>query len=204
MPSGNGFDQPTHVFRAYNILSLSTLRLTRKINLRPFATTRNGILYVRRPALQRLWIPMRSLPSSARATATAMVTFLKKLQAGRHSMAAVTSAATIIVEQFKRDLHEMGVVQDFHLFDGAASSVCIRDAQTVEYASRVFVPDNLLSRMSTRAFLGTALDLFNPSELHNKITECLLRGTRMVPCATVHVRQAHFSSSLSTILIRGP
>ena len=97
-------------------------------------------------------------------------------------MEAITRAAGIIIEQFKRDLRDMGVVRDFQLFNGVVLHGCIRDAQTAdEYVSRVFVPDYLPSCMATKGFLSVALDLFNPSELNRKIIKSLLHACSCGP-----------------------
>ena len=111
--------------------------------------------------------------SSACATAAAMLNFLNKLREGPRSHQALTRAATIILEQYQRDLHKMGIVHNPYLFQGK-SSVCFRDAVTAEeYVSRVFShPEQLPSEMSMRGFLNTALDLFTPSELHGKDSRC--------------------------------
>lgn len=133
-----------------------------------------------------------------------MISFLDKLKAGRNTVEATTRAAGIIVGQFKQDLKEMGVVQDFQLFNGVVLHGCIRDAQTAdEYVSRVFVPDHMPSIMATKGFLSTALDLFNQTELNRKIIESLLH-VAVVPHATVHARAVCFSSTFCTVIIRGP
>ena len=175
LPSGSLLHQPYRVFRAYDIEPLGSLHNTRKIDLRRFATTQNGILYVRRPVLERIFIPTYSLPYSARTTANTMLNFLDKLKAGPRSRLAIVSAATIIVDQYQHDLCEMGIVRDPHLFQGTCSA-CIRDAVTAEeYVSRVFIhPEQLPSGMSTTGFLHVALDLFNPSELSTKIVDVML------------------------------
>ena len=205
LPSGSRINQPTDVFRAYEILPFTRLQHTGKIDLSTVATTQNGLLYIPRPAVARLWIPLRTLPSSARATATAMICFLEKLKEGRRSVGAVCRAGSVIVDQFKRDLMEMGVVQDSHLFQGLSATVCVRDALTAdEYVSRVFDPTQLPSEMSTKAFLGTAFDLFDRNELRGKIAEALLKGVSMVPHTTVHARAVHFSPILCTVIVQGP
>ena len=111
-----------------------------------------------------------------------------------------------MVEQFKYDLKEMGVVQDLHLFSGrGVLHGCIRDAQTAdEYVSQVFVPIHLPARMTTKAFLSMALDLFDPSSLRARIIDNLLRQTKVVPTATVHARAVQFSRAFRTVLIGGP
>lgn len=204
LPSGCVLEQPIRLFQAYDILPLSKLKRTHKVDLRQFATIRNGVLYIRRPAFQKILIPKWSLPNAARATAYSMISFLEKLRAGRNTVEAITRAAGIIVEQFKRDLRDMCVVRDFQLFNGVVLHGCIRDAQTAdEYVSRVFVPDYLPSCMATKGFLSVALDLFNPSELNRKIIESLLH-VAVVPHAIVHARAVCFSSTFCTVIIRGP
>ena len=124
LPTSNLWNQPDHVLKAYDIAVFSRLQVTRKIDLCRFTRTINGILYVRRPVLQQLWIPTSSLPSLARATAVTVIGFLEKLKAGPRSKGAICTAATIIVDQFQHDLCEMGVVRDPYLFKGT-SLVCI-------------------------------------------------------------------------------
>ena len=204
LPSGCAKEQPIRLLQAYDILPLARLKQTRKVDLRRFATIRNGVLYIRRPALQRIWIPRSSLPPGTCATVYSMISFLDKLKAGRNTVEATTRAAGIIVGQFKRDLKEMGVVQDFQLFNGVVLHGSIRDAQTAdEYVSRVFVPDHMPSTMATKGFLSTALDLFDRTELNRKIIESLLH-VAVVPYATVHARAVCFSSTFCTVIIRGP
>ena len=141
---------------------------------------------VRRPALQRQFIPACKMTSSTRATVKAMLNFLDQLGACPRSPMAITRAATIIVEQYQRDLCEMGIVQDPHVFQGN-SSICIRDAMTAEYVSLVFDrPEQLPSGMSIKGFLHTALDLFKPCELHAKLVDAVMNTIIMVPHTTVH------------------
>lgn len=145
--------QAYRVLKAYDVLPLSALARTRRVDLRSFATIHHGFLYVTRPVLEKIWVPMGSLTASARATASAMLSFLESLKAGRNSLMATTRAADIIVNQFKHDLIEMGVVKSAKHFQTAEKDDCIRDAMTAdEYVSRVFVPQNLPSEMSTRHF----------------------------------------------------
>jgi hypothetical protein len=205
LPSGTALDQPRYLFKAYDILPLSRLKATRKIDLKRFATIRNGVLYIRRPAFQRIWIPTTALPNSARASAYSMLNFLEKLRAGRQSVEAITRSAAIIVAQFKQDLKEMGVVRDLQMFSsGVVAHGCIRDAQTAdEYVSRAFVPKHLPSRMTTKAFLSVAVDLFNPLELHRKLVHNLLSSTRVVPQAIVHAGAVDFSPTFRSVLIGG-
>ena len=137
--------------------------------------------------LERIFIPTHSLPYSARTTANTMLNFLDKLKADPRSHLAIVSAATIIVDQYQRDLCEMGIVRDPHLFQGTCSA-CIRDAVTAkEYVSRVFIhPQQFPSGMSTTGFLLVALDLFNPSELSTRIVDVTLSKIKLVPHTTVH------------------
>ena len=209
LPTGSFFNQPYQILKVYDIAPISALHLTKKIDLRRFATTRNGILYIRKPTLQRIYIPTRSLPSSARVTVSTMISFLEQLQTGVRSALAISRAAKLIIDQLKRDLHEMGIVHDPHLFQDVfrgTSTVCIRDSLTAdEYISRVLVhPQQLPSDMSTRAFLTIALDLFEPSQLKQKMVEALINGAKVVPRTTVHAHRVIFSSSLCTIIVRGP
>ena len=199
--TGSYKDQPYRVLKAYDIVPFSALAQTRKVNLCPFATLKDGVLYVQRPKLEKVWVPMSSLPASARATAAAMLTFLEKLKAGRTSEMATTRAAKIIVGQFQHDLIEMSVVNNKENFQGIVGDGCVRDAMTAEeYAARVFVPDNLPSQMLTKACLKMAMDLLDGDTLQKKIAENLLEVAKMVPHTSVHARAITFSSSLFTML----
>ena len=207
LPSGSPLDQPTYVFRANDILPLGKLQMSRRVDLGRFGTINSGVLYIRRPALQRIWLPAAAfLSTSASATAMKLVRFLDRLRAGRQTADAVQRAASIVVEQFKYDLKEMGVVQDLQLLSGrGVLHGCIRDAQMAdEYVSKVFVPEHLPACMTTKAFLSMALDLFDPSALHARIIDNLLSQTKAVPTAIVHARAVHFSWAFRTVLIRGP
>ena len=202
--TGSYRNQAYHVLKAYDIAPLGALAQTRKVDLRSFATLRDGFLYVTRPKLEKVWVPLSSLPSSARATASAMLTFLEKLKAGRSSIIATTRAAEIIVTQFKHDLVEMGVVTNAEQFQSTMEDACVRDALTAdEYVARVFVPDHLPSEMSTKAFLTMAMDLLDQSTLREKIAQNLLEEAKMVPRTTVHARTVNFSPSVCTLLVKG-
>ena len=76
LPSGCVMEQPIHLFQTYDILPLAKLKLTRKVDLRRFATIRNGVLYIRRPALQWIWIPRSSLQPATCATAYSMISLV--------------------------------------------------------------------------------------------------------------------------------
>ena len=198
-------DQPTNLFKRYGILPLSSLQQTRKIDLSRFANVQNGVLYISKPAIQRVWIPYSSLSSACRVKATKIIDFLQKLQAGRNSLDAVLNAAKIIVGQFLIDMEEMGIVDDKQVFQGRLRHGCIREAQTAdEYVARVFIPDRLPSRMSTKAFLQMALDLFGQSVLLRKVTKELLEVANLVPEAKLHNGRVTFSTCFRIVLVHGP
>ena len=134
-----------------------------------------------------------------------MLQFLDKLKAGRNTQQAITKAAEIIVDQFKHDLVEMGVVRGLRQFQGIVDDGCIKNIMRAEdYVTRVlFVPAHLSSEMSTKAFLATAMDLLPHRELKEKIVVKLLLRAKMVPHTTVHARTVTFSSSVCTLLTRG-
>ena len=45
-------DQPYKMFRAYKILPLSNLQVTRKVDLSRYATLQGGVMYITEPAVQ--------------------------------------------------------------------------------------------------------------------------------------------------------
>lgn len=59
------------MLKAYDILPLSVLGHTCKVDLSRFAILRGGVLHISRPQLE-VWVPLSSLPYSAHATATSM------------------------------------------------------------------------------------------------------------------------------------
>ena len=150
---GSMLYQTYKVLKAYDVVPLSALARTQRVDLRSLATIRDGFLYVTRPKLE-IWTPIGSLKATARATASAMLTFLKMLKAGRDSLMATTKAADIIVNQF---IHDLGVVTSAKQLQTTGEDACIRDTMTADdYVSRVFVPQNLPSEMSTKTFLTIA------------------------------------------------
>ena len=109
LPTGSSKFQPYKIFKAYNIMPMGSVNNTRRIDLHRYAITQNGILYITRPAMQRLFVPAFSMPSSARATAAAMLNFLNMLRESPSSRQALIRAATIILEQYQNDLHKMSM-----------------------------------------------------------------------------------------------
>ena len=90
---------------------------------------------------------------SARATVSLMLNFLETLKVGPNSLIATTRVADVIVNQFKQALIEMGMVTSAEHFETAEEDAYIRDIMTADkYVSRVFVPQNLPSEMSTKVF----------------------------------------------------
>ena len=198
-------DQPYKMFRAYKILPLSNLQVTRKVDLSRYATLQGGVMYITEPVVQRVWIPFGTMTSTCRVRAQKVLEFLSKLQAGRNSGDAVVKAAKVIVQQFLFDMGEMGIVADQHVFEGRLRHGCIREAVTAEeYVGKVFVPERLSSRMSTKAFLSMALQLFSPSALLSKVTKELLEAANIVPEATVHDGRVNLSTSFRVVLVDGP
>ena len=70
---------------------------------------------------------MGSLTATTRAMASAMLTFLEMLKAGRDSLMATTRAADITVNQFIHNLIEMGAVISAKQLLG---DTCVRDTMT--------------------------------------------------------------------------
>jgi hypothetical protein len=161
------------------------------------ATIKNGVIYISRPTVEKMWVRLGSLPPSARATALQMLSFLEQLQAGRNTILASAWAAEIIVAQFKHDLLEMNVVSSMSDFNSTTEDGCIFEVTTAEeYVAKVFVPEYLPSVMSVKSFLKIALDLQLPN-LHEKLVYTLLKKAKLVPRATSHAGSVSFSPSRS-------
>ena len=198
-------DQPYRMLRAYDLVPVTALQSTKRLDLRRFAELRSGVLYVPKPAFQTVWVPFgRNLPSSARATASTMLQFLEQLGEGRNTASAIGKASTIIVTQFMHDLVEMGVARNTRAFTNIAGDGFACDIiPAEEYVARVFVPEQLPSQMSTRSFLRLALDLLDPKELKSKLAETLRKQACLVPCIIVHSRSVQFSSAAFSLLTEG-
>lgn len=203
LPSGSSKEQNYRLLKEYEIMPWGTLEQNRRIDLRPYASVRNGVLYVSRPSAEKVWIPLGSLPSSARATATQMLEFLKLLKEAPATRSASARAANIIVSQFKHDLLELHIVRHMSHFDGASVHGCIHNACRAEdYARRVFIPDDLPGSMSVKSFLKMAVEL-NLPDLQGEIAKELLKQTKLVPHATTHSGTITFSTSSITLLMSG-
>lgn len=206
LPTGSTKEQPNRLLKAYDLVPMSTLRSTKRVDLRRFAELRAGVIYVGKPAFQKIWVPLyRALGSaSARATAATMLKFLEQLRAGRTND-AVARASSVVVTQFKQDLIEIGVVRNCRIFTTIESDGCACDIMSAEeYVARVFVPEHLPPQMSTRSFLRIAMDLFDPLQVKAQITKVLLQQhTILLPRTTVHARSVVFSPSAFTLLTEG-
>ena len=121
LPSGMPKDQPHQVLRGYELVPLSMLESTKRLDLRKFAEISGEVLYIPRPKFKRVWVPLTRtmLSGSARATAIAMLMFLDKLKTGRTSADAILKASEIVVSQFKRDLVDMRIVPNASTFKKA-------------------------------------------------------------------------------------
>ena len=144
LPTGNAQHQPYHLLEEYDVVPLGNLRNKRRIDLSPYASIKDGYLYISHRCVERIWVPLTSLPKSACATAKQMLEFLDFLRAAPASRSASVRAATIIVRQFLHDLLEMGIVRDMSEFQGAKEDAFVHGTCTArDYVKRVFVADNL-------------------------------------------------------------
>ena len=203
LPTGNPLNQPYRILTAYDVEPRSALRRTNRIYLRPYATTKNGVLYIRCPAIEKLWVPLTSIPGRARSAAAQALDFLKLLK-GRCSRGASYRSAEIIVNAFRRDLFEMGVVTDMGRLDGDIQDGSVVDTTTFEeYVHRVFKPDSLPAEMSSKNFMFMAMDLLDEEQLRSNLAAELMRKVKMVPKTTIHARKITFSRSQYTLLLSG-
>lgn len=196
--------QPYSLLRAYELVPMSVLESTKRLDLRKFAELKDGLLYVPTPKFEKVWVPLRNLPSSGKAIATSMITFLNKLHARRSSSDAVCKAGDIVVTQFKYDLVDMKIVLSIDSFKKVKDDGCVFDVMTAEeYTDRVFDPQQLPSEMSTKSFLNMAMDLFDHARLKASIAARLAKEMPLVPRTTVHARSITFSPSAFTMITQG-
>ena len=204
LPSGTVKDQPSAVLRAYDVAPTSALDISRRIDLRPYAKVREGVLYVARPAVEKMWVPLKTLPASARATAGQMLRFLGKLKSDRGGDDVIARAAETVVTQFRHDLLEMGVIASLDQLNRVGDDGRVSDILTAEeYAGRVFHPDLLPCEMATKSFLRMAVDLLDEEQLGEQIVAAVKAQLTLVPRTTVHARSATFSRSAFTLLTDG-
>ena len=203
LPTGMQVNQPRQFLKAYDVLPQKSAAVdSNRLDLHPHATTRGGILYIRRPALEKIWGPLGSLPALARATAAQMLRFLELLRGTKKNTIAM--AAKIIVMQFKHDLFEMGVVDNLKRYDGDIQDGSVVETISVSvYVDRVFRPDCLPSDMSTNSMLNMTIDLFNERQLKFELEKQLFSAVKTIPKTTVHSRSISFSSTRYTLLLRG-
>ena len=200
MPKG----QPYHLLHAYDLVPLSALESTKRLDLSKFAELRGGLLYVPTPKFEKVWVSMRHLPSSAKAIAASMLEFLNKLHAQRSSSDAVHKAGDIVVKQFRYDLVDMKIVLSIDSFKKVKDDGCIFNIMTAEeYTDRVFNAKQLPSEMSTKAFLSMAMDLFDHTTLKASIAATLAKEMPLVPKTKVHEWSITFSPSVFTMIVQG-
>ena len=181
LPTGSSKENNYRLLKEYEVMPLGTLEQNRRIDLRPYASLQHGVLCVSRPSVEKVWIPFRSLPSSARATAAQMLDFLKLLREAPKTRSASAREARIIVTQFKHDLVEQNIVRRMSDFDAPRIDGCIHSARkAVEYARRVFLPNDLPATMSVKSCLSMSFQL-NLPQLHEEIATELLRQVKLVP-----------------------
>ena len=83
LPTSCTWNQPYSVLNAYGVTPRGVLALNRRIDLRAYVILQNDVMYVPRAMFVRVWVPLNSLVSSARATAIEMLKFLEQLHTGR-------------------------------------------------------------------------------------------------------------------------
>ena len=128
---------------------MGTLEQNWRIDLRPYASVHNGVLYVSCPLAEKIWILLGSLLSSTHATATQMLEFLKLLREAPATRSASARAIHVIISQFKHHLLELHIVRHMSHFDGTRIDGCIHNACRAEEYTRT--PD-------VSFFLTTSLD----------------------------------------------
>ena len=88
IPTGAEIYQLGKLLKAYSVLPVkSVMSDHNRLDLWHHATTRAGVLYITRPVLERLWVPLGSLPPSSRVTAKTLLDFFG-VDDGDHSSKA--------------------------------------------------------------------------------------------------------------------
>ena len=63
LPTDSSRENNYRLLKEYEVMPLGTLEQNRRIDLRPCASVRHGVLYVSHPSAEKVWIPLDSLPS---------------------------------------------------------------------------------------------------------------------------------------------
>ena len=178
-----------------------------RIDLRPYASaghSSSSILYVSRRLFERVWVPLGTLPASARATAASMLRFLDRLRERASTEDATEAAANIVVLQFRRDLIENGTVASLRMLDGDIQDGSVVNTVTAtDYVDRVFRPGLIPSEMSAKSFLRLAIDTFTIEEMKPALQKALLNYVKVVPKTTIHAGNLSFSSTHFTLILGG-
>ena len=132
LPSGMYQDQPTMLLRAYDVVPLTVLSCSRRIDLHHFAKVKSGVLYIPRPTIEKVRVPLGSLSSSAHATARQMLEFLGQLKSDRSHQLVLARAAENIVTHFCHELVEMHIVRGMEDFKQVKDDCCVSDMLRVE------------------------------------------------------------------------
>ena len=140
MPTCNPMNQPYRILAAYDVEPRSAQKRTNRIDLSRYASTMNGfLLYIEQPAIEKVYVPLTSITGAARSTVMQVLDFLKALK-GRQSLHAFSGTAVIIVNIFRNDLCELGVVTDVRKFDGDILDGAVVVTVTAKrYVHRVFI-----------------------------------------------------------------
>ena len=56
LPTGSSRENNYRLLKEYEVMPLGTLEQNRRIDLRPYASLRHGVLYVSRPSVEKVWI----------------------------------------------------------------------------------------------------------------------------------------------------
>ena len=182
LPTGFQVTQPTKLLKAYDVLpSRSDMADPNRIDLRQHATIKGGVLYVRRPVLERVWVPLGSLPPSARQTAKRMLDFLETIREGKGA-GAVTKAAKAVIIQFKNDLLDLGIVTNTRTLDGDIQDGTVVETMTAtDYVNRVFRHQWLPADMGTKSLLKMSVDIFGEQEVLHEVAAQLLHCVKTLP-----------------------
>ena len=206
LPSMSLHNMPYQLLRHYEIAPFTSgvISRERRLVLFKFATIHCGVLFLRQPVMDRVFVPLRQVPPSGRRQVIRMLEFLEMV--GTNSRQQISKkAANILVDCFLNQLVKSQLIprlsvltstKSLVLHGGGVYSVISSEV----YVRRVFNPNILPSHHRFFMFLRTALDLTSEAELYTELSNELLNRVAFVPRVILHESQTDISSTAFHVL----
>ena len=209
LPSMSVRDMPYRLLRDYEIAPISSGIIGRKkriLLVQCAAVDSSGLLTVPIPLVDRIFLPLDSMPSQGRREVIRLMEFLEKVRCNDR-MALTQKAASVLVDQFLEQLVTSGQVPRpsvLRTVRALVQSGCGVHSivSTLVYAQKVFDLRCLGHGQRLHSFLRTALSFCSSTELLSAAADVLVQRATFVPRAVHHESVIDFSSTSYHILSR--